>query len=70
MVIFMLALYDKTPEESSQTHPSLRDRYLNLLSRVFEQDEKLALSLQAIMNELATWINDILKGYWKTEWWK
>ncbi|MFF2856553.1 hypothetical protein [Peribacillus sp. NPDC058002] len=70
MVIFMLAIYDKTPEESSQTHPSLRDRYLNLLSKVSEQDEKLALSLQSIMNELASWINDILKGHGKTEWWR
>ncbi|WP_240948548.1 hypothetical protein [Bacillus sp. RO1] len=70
IVILMLALYDKTPEEPSQTHPSLRDRYLNLLSRVSEHNEVVALTLQRIFNDVATWINGTLRGYWKTEWWK
>jgi len=70
IVILMLALYDKTPHESSQTHPSLRNRYLNLLSRISEQDPVVASNLQQIFNHVATWINVSLGGYWKTEWWK
>lgn len=70
IVILMLALYDKTPEEPSQTHPSLRDRYLNLLSRVSKHNEVVALTLQRIFNDVATYINFTLRGYWKTEWWK
>ncbi|ART78502.1 hypothetical protein B4U37_01925 [Sutcliffiella horikoshii] len=70
IVILMLALYDKHPEEASQYHPSLRDRYLNLLSRVSEHNEAIALTLQRIFNDIATWINHTLLGYWKTEWWK
>ncbi|MEY8735586.1 hypothetical protein AB9M92_25950 [Peribacillus frigoritolerans] len=70
IVILMLAIYDKTPEEPSQTHPSLRDRYLNLLNRVSEHNEVVALKLQRSFNDVATWINVTLRGYWKTEWWK
>ncbi|WP_407728524.1 hypothetical protein ACJMCD_28170 (plasmid) [Priestia megaterium] len=70
IVILLLALYDKTPQEPSQTHPSLRDRYLNLLKRVSEQDEEVASKLQQIFNHVATWINVALDGHWKTEWWK
>ncbi|MGE7762264.1 hypothetical protein [Peribacillus sp. NPDC097895] len=72
IVILMLAIYDKTPEEPSQDHPSLRDRYQNLLSRVSEHNEKAACGLQQIFNNVATWINYSLResGYWKTEWWK
>ncbi|MFL0364629.1 ImmA/IrrE family metallo-endopeptidase [Pseudobacillus sp. 179-B 2D1 NHS] len=71
MVILMLAIYDRTPEEPSQCHPSLRDRYLNLLSRVSEHNEEVAFGLQQIFNYVATWINNTVHGsYWKTEWWK
>lgn len=70
IVILTLAIYDKTPEEPSETHPSFRARYLNLLSRVSEHNEEIALTLQQIFNDLATWINGNLGGYWKTEWWK
>ncbi|MFD1735411.1 hypothetical protein ACFSCX_02435 [Bacillus salitolerans] len=72
IVLLMLAIYDKTPEEPNQSHPSFRDRYLNLLSRVSEHDEKVASGLQQIFNNVATWINYSLSesGYWKTEWWK
>jgi hypothetical protein len=70
IVILMLALNDKTPEEPSQDHPSLRDRYLNLLSRVSQHNEVVALTLQGFFNNVATWINNTLRGYWKTEWWK
>ncbi|MCE4052105.1 hypothetical protein [Bacillus sp. Au-Bac7] len=75
MVLLMLALGDEKPEEPSQNHPSPRDRYLNLLSRLSEYDEEIALSLQLIFNDLATWIydDDIFskkKGYWDTVWWE
>lgn len=70
IVILMLALFDKTPEEPSQTHPSLRDRYLYLLSRVSEINEQVASELQQFFNFVASWINASLRGYWKTEWWK
>lgn len=70
IVILMLALYDKTPEEPSQEHPSLRARYLNLLSRMSEHNEEVSLGHQRIFNDLATWINGTLGGYWKIEWWK
>lgn len=71
MVILMLALYDKTPEEPSQYHPSLRNRYLNLLSKVSDHNEEIAANLQQIFDEVATWINrTFYDGYWKTEWWK
>lgn len=72
IVILMLAIYDKTPEEPSQNHPSLRDRYLNILSRVSEINEKVASELQQIFNYVASWINYSLResGYWKIEWWK
>ncbi|GKS12938.1 hypothetical protein YDYSY3_39380 [Paenibacillus chitinolyticus] len=70
VVILMLALFDKTPEEPSQTHPSLRDRYLNLLSRVTEVNEQIASENQHFFNFVASWINKLIPGYWKTEWWK
>ncbi|MFF2154445.1 hypothetical protein ACFVVQ_03950 [Paenibacillus chitinolyticus] len=70
IVILMLALFDRTPEEPSQTHPSLRDRYLNLLSRVSEVNEQVASEHQHFFDFVASWINGLLPGYWKTEWWK
>ncbi|MFS0883173.1 hypothetical protein CHH83_26270 [Bacillus sp. 7586-K] len=70
IVMLMLALFDKTPEEPSQEHPSLRDRYLNLLRKMSEHNEVVALNLQQIFNEIATWINDALGNHWRTEWWK
>ncbi len=75
MVILMLALGDKEPEKPSDTHPSFKDRYLNLLSKLTEYDEELALKLQKIFEDLAAWIYDDelfskKKGYWDTEWWK
>ncbi|WP_137791936.1 hypothetical protein [Bacillus sp. E(2018)] len=70
IVIILLALFDKTPEEPCQTHPSLRDRYLNLLSRISQHNEVIALTLQRIFDDVATWINVTLVGHWKTEWWK
>lgn len=69
MVILMIAL-EENPEEPSQTHPSLKNRYLNLLSEVSKHDEAVALRLQETFNHVATWINIALGGRWETEWWK
>ncbi|MGV2967154.1 hypothetical protein [Paenibacillus sp. AGC30] len=72
MVILLLAMRDKCPEQSSPEHPSLRDRYLNLLSKVSEVNEGIANKFQEILNEIASWIRDYYNelGHWKTEWWK
>lgn len=70
IVILMTAIYDRTPEQPSQSHPSLRDRYLNLLNRMSEYNQEVALNLQQFINDVASWINYTLGGYWKTDWWK
>lgn len=73
IVILMLAIRDDCPEKSSKEHPSLRDRYLNLLSKISEVDKNLATRFQEILNEIASWIRNSYNDqfvHWKTEWWK
>ncbi|WP_342047677.1 hypothetical protein [Bacillus sp. OTU530] len=74
MVILMLALPEAKPDEPSEEHPSPKERYLNLLSKLSEYDEELAQELQQIFQKLAAWIYDGTlfsnqKDYWDTEWW-
>lgn len=72
VVILLLAIRDKYPEQSTPEHPSLRDRYLNLLSKISEVDEGIANEFRRILNDLNSWIRDFYTelGYWKTDWWK
>lgn len=70
IVMLMLALYEQNPEEPSEEHPSLRDRYLNLISRISEQNYEIAVNFQKRFDGIATWINVARGGYWETEWWK
>ncbi|PHA57892.1 hypothetical protein COF07_11810 [Bacillus wiedmannii] len=74
MVILMLALTEAKPDEPSEEHPSLKDRYLNQLSKLSEYNKELAQELQQIFQILAEWIykSSIFsneKDYWDTEWW-
>ncbi|WP_255294727.1 hypothetical protein [Bacillus thuringiensis] len=74
MVILMLALAEAKPDEPSEEHPSLKDRYLNLLSKLSEYDKELAQELQQNFQWLAAWIYKTpifsnKKNYWDTEWW-
>ncbi|PEC68249.1 hypothetical protein CON62_07165 [Bacillus toyonensis] len=74
MVILMLALAEAKPDEPSEEHPSLKDRYLNLLSKLSEYDKELAQELQQNFQWLAAWIYKTpifsnQKNYWDTEWW-
>ncbi|MCU5256281.1 hypothetical protein OCD90_10915 [Bacillus pacificus] len=74
MVILMLALAEAKPDEPSEEHPSLRDRYHNLLNKLSEYNKELAQELQQIFQFLAEWIykSSIFsneKDYWDTEWW-
>ncbi|WP_231692002.1 phage exclusion protein Lit family protein [Bacillus cereus] len=74
MVILMLALAEAKPDEPSEEHPSLKDRYLNLLSKLSEHDKELAHELQQNFQKLATWIYkgpifSSQKDYWDTKWW-
>ncbi|NMO96311.1 M48 family metalloprotease [Paenibacillus lemnae] len=72
IVILLLAIYDESPEQPSTDHPSLRDRYLNLLNKISEFNEYLANIYQEILNEIASWIRDYFSNFihWRTEWWK
>ncbi|PER45203.1 hypothetical protein COL26_20305 [Bacillus thuringiensis] len=74
MVILMLALAEAKPDEPSEEHPSLKDRYLNLLSRLSEYNKDLAQELQQNFQRLAAWIYkgpifSSQKDYWDTKWW-
>lgn len=74
MVILMLALAEAKPDEPSEEHPPLKERYLNLLKKLSEYDEELAPKLQHHFLTLAAWIYDDdlfsnQKDYWDTEWW-
>lgn len=76
MIMIMLALAEEKPEEPNDTHPSFKDRYLSLLSRLNEYyGEEVAMKLHKIGNDLAAWIYDDelfskKEDYWDTEWWK
>lgn len=74
MVILMLALAEAKPDEPSEEHPSMKDRYLNLLSKLSEHDKELAQELQQNFQRLAAWIYkgpifSSQKDYWDTKWW-
>jgi len=73
IVILLLAIRDDCPEKSSKHHPSQRDRYLNLLSKISEVDEGIAEKLQDTLDEVASWIRNRYNNqivHWTTEWWK
>jgi len=69
-VILSLAVETNDPTLASDTHPSLKDRYLNMISKIKEYcTDQEALILEGIFEQIANLIK-ITNKNWNKNWWE